>query len=58
LESPAGDQSFGRGLRDIGVHYVVLTKDTDFQRYDFMDHQAGWQRIYDDEDISLYRFDR
>ena len=46
---------FAASLDALGAEYIILTKNTDFQRYGFLGRQAGLELVYDDEDISLYR---
>lgn len=57
-DTVAAGRDFAQTMRQQDVHYVILTKNTDFQRYGFVDDLPGWQRVYDDEDIALYRYYR
>lgn len=53
-DTVAAGRDFAQTMRQQDVHYVILTKNTDFQRYGFVDDMPCWQRVYDDEDIALY----
>ncbi len=52
LEQPS---DFSRQLANLDIEYVILTKNSDYRRYDYLTNQTGLDRIYNDEDISLYR---
>jgi len=42
-------------LSVIGVKYIILAKDADWQKYDFLDKSPGLVKILESEDLLLYQ---
>ena len=45
---------WGVDLAVIGVKYIILTKDDDWQTYHFLDQQKNLIKVSDSPEISLY----
>ena len=46
---------WGESLSPIGVKYVILAKEDDWNKYKFLDRQSDLKKIYDDNDLILYQ---
>lgn len=54
-DTKANSKSFTATLSSLGIQYVVLSKESDYQKYDFLDRQPGLQKVADYREMSLYR---
>lgn len=51
----AGKQSMAHQLRTIGIDYVMLAKEYDYQKYDFVRTQPGLKLVTDTATMQLYK---
>lgn len=46
---------WGQSLSPIGVKYIILAKDDDWQTYKFIENQPDLKKVYESSDIDLYQ---